>query len=92
MTTTRTADGHPLHFPPSLQPVDEQGRIAPPAPETLPALAQSVAPGELLLFAKRLVSSARKKRRHPRWEAVNASKLALARICLDRALAETREA
>jgi hypothetical protein len=88
MTTTKTAAGRPLHFPATIEPVDASGVIVPPPPEALPEVAQAVAPGELLLFAQRLVRSARKKRHHPRWGAVNASKIALAGMCLDRVLAD----
>ena len=86
MTSTMTSDGSSLHFPGILT-IDDQGMIIPPPADTLPAIAQAVADEQLMLFIKRLVASARKRRRQPRHAALNRSNLQLDLLCIDRALA-----
>ena len=87
MTSTLTRFGRPLHFPPSL---GAPGALVIPAVplEQLERIADEVAAEGLLLFTKRLVDGARKRRFTSRWREVNVSRLQLARLCLDRALQE----
>jgi hypothetical protein len=85
VTTTVTAAGQALHFPDSLK-TDDMGVIEAPPADQLPAIADSVAPACLLLFAKRLIANAKKRRGCDRWRRVNQSKLVLAKLCLDRAI------
>jgi hypothetical protein len=87
MTQTMTIAGKPLFFPSSLK-TDAGGVIEPPAPDQLPGIAETVAPGGLLLFTMRLVRSAKNHRLSERWRGVNRSKLALAGLCLERAIRE----
>lgn len=87
MTQTMSAAGRPLYFPASLGP-DPQGVIPAPPPEELAHIAQAVAPDGLMLFTKRLVDGARKRRFSHRWCEVNRSRLHLAQLCIERALAE----
>ena len=70
MTATHTSTGQVVHFPPTLA-TDAAGMIVAPAVDSLPALAGSIAPSELLLFTKRLIHGAKKKRLRPQWAAVN---------------------
>jgi hypothetical protein len=85
MTSAKTIDGKAVHFPGTLI-VDSTSVIEPPPQDVLPEIAASIAPDELLLFAKRLVNSARKKRNSVRWSKVNRARLELAALCLERAL------
>lgn len=87
MTTTSTKTGDPLHFPGSLI-LDATSVIAPPAPDELARIAEEVAADGLMLFTKRLVDGARKRRFDARWRLVNRSRLELARLCIERALVE----
>lgn len=88
MSSVKLTDGRVLHFPGA--PIVEDGRslIVPPADAELTAALPLIPHDELLLFAGRLVSGARKRRRQPRWAMVNAARLRLARQCIDRALSE----
>jgi hypothetical protein len=79
--------GTPLYFPVSLATGDD-GVIVPMPPERLADLASQVAPDGGLLFAKRLISAARKYHREPRYAAINRQRVQLARLCLDRALGD----
>lgn len=85
MTATRTAGGVPLHFPPTLD-VDDDGLIKAPPESDLEGIADAVHVEGLLLFTHRLIGSAKRRGRKPRWYAVNVWRLQLARACLDRAL------
>ena len=65
MTSTLTRAGRPLHFPPSLGP--DGAAVIPAVPlEQLERIAEEVAPDSLLIFTKRLVDGARKRRFTPR--------------------------
>ncbi|WP_267395569.1 MULTISPECIES: hypothetical protein [unclassified Sphingomonas] len=87
MTSTRSMEGKGLHFPPSLA-TDADGVILPAPAGVLPTIAAAVEPSELLYFAQRLIRGARRRRRQPRWSAVNAQRMELAQLCLARALIE----
>lgn len=87
MSQTLDAAGRPLFFPPSLD-TDAAGVIVPrPLPE-LAAFAAQIAPEQLLPFVRRLINGTSKRKRQARWAAVNRQRLEIARMCLDRALAE----
>lgn len=86
MTYVRVSGGGGLHFPPFNTISDSVSVIEPPAPEALPGIAAAVHPSELLVFSRKLVQAANKRRHNMRWEKVNRSRLELARLCLDRAL------
>ena len=88
MTTTSTRDRRPMHFPPPGFIVDSTGVIAAPSPDALAAFADAVAPKALPEFVGGLVKAARRRRYQPRWSALNRARLELARLCLDRMLAE----
>lgn len=87
MSVALDTAGRPLFFPPSLA-TDEAGVIVPrPLPE-LAAFAAQIAPEQLLPFLRRLINSTSKRKRQPRWAAVNCQRLELARLCIERAIAE----
>ena len=65
-----------------------RGFVRSPAPAQLARIASDVAPGELLVFTKRLIWSAKKRRHNPRWQQVNRSRFMVAGLCIERMLAE----
>lgn len=85
MTSTVSVTGAPIHFP-RIENSNPDEPISAVDPAELEAIAQAVAPRELLLFVRRLIDGSRKKARSPRWAAVNAQRLVLARLCIERAL------
>ena len=87
MTQTLDHARKPIFFPPSL-PLDPAGTIEPPPFIDLPAIAAAVHPDELMLFTRRLVASAKKRSRTERYHRLNRRRLELARLCIDRILAE----
>ena len=87
MTQALTAAGEPLYFPASLGP-DPQGVIPAPTAEEMASVVEAISPDGLLLFLKRVVDGARKRRFNERWSEVNRSRLQLAKLLIDRALAE----
>lgn len=87
MTSTRSTAGTGLHFPPSLD-TDDNGVIVAVPGEALPEIAAAVEPGDLLFFAQRLIKGTVRRRRQPRWSAVNKQRLELASLCIMRALAD----
>lgn len=87
MTQTLDHARKPIFFPPAM-PLDPAGLIQPPPFVDLAAIAAAVHPDELLLFSRRLVDRARKRRREPRYQILNRRRLELARLCLDRIIAE----
>jgi len=87
MTSTRSLAGKGLHFPISLD-TDEAGVIVPAPAEVLPMIAAQVETTDLLYFAHRLINGVRRRRREPRWFAVNEQRIELARLCLARATTE----
>jgi hypothetical protein len=87
MTYATSSAGTPIHFP-MLTGEDPTGPIPAADPAEIETIAKAVAPGELLLFARRLIDGSRKKARSPRWAVVNAQRLGLAKLCIDRALGE----
>lgn len=84
MTQTMSAAGRPLFFPASYA-VGDDGAIVPPAPDEISRIVDAIATDELLLFTKRLISTAKKRRRADRYVHVNRARLALARLCIERA-------
>ena len=92
MTSVRLTDGRVLHLPGAPHVVDSHSRIQAPAEADLAALAPLIPVDDLLLFTGRLVTGARKRRRQERYAEVNAARLKLARLCIDRALAECQAA
>lgn len=88
MTTTVLADGRVLHLPGAPFIVDSVSVIMPPADDELAAIVPLVRADDLLLFTRRLVNGARRRRFNSRWRLMNRSRLELARLCIERALAE----
>lgn len=88
MTTTSSRDRRPMHFPPPGIVVDSASTIVAPTPTDLARFAADVAPKALPEFVSGLMKSARRRRYQPRWSAVNRARLELARLCIDRMLAE----
>lgn len=91
MSSVRLKDGRVLHMPGAPFIVDATRVIIPPATGDLAAFVPLIRDDQLLLFAKRLVDGARKRRFCERHRALNRAKLELARMCIDRALAEWEE-
>lgn len=87
MSSTITSDGGPLHFPPSLA-TDERGVILPRPMSEVAAFAAQVAPEQLLPFLRTLINGTSKRKRQPRWEAVNRQRMEIARLCIERVLAD----
>ncbi|WBO24476.1 hypothetical protein [Sphingomonas abietis] len=87
MSLTFDRERRPLSFPPSLQ-TDEAGMILPCPSDELAGFAEQVAPDQLLSFVRRLINVTRKRRRQIRWSAVNRQRMELARLCIERILAE----
>ena len=91
MSSTSLKDGRVLHMPGAPFIVDATSVIIAPATEDLAALVPLIRDDQLLLFAKRLVDGARKRRISSRHRDLNRAKLELARLCIERALAEWKE-
>lgn len=87
MTQTLDHARKPIFFPPAM-PLDPAGVIEAPPFTALATIAAAVHPDELLLFTRRLIDSTKYRRRQRRWAAVNQRRLELARLCIDRILAE----
>lgn len=92
MSSVRLIDGQVLHLPGMPFVTDSHSVILAPAEDDLAALVPLIPAAELLLFTGRLVTGARKRRRQARYAEVNAARLKLARLCIDRALAECQAA
>ncbi|MGE3916060.1 MAG: hypothetical protein AB7F78_10215 [Hyphomicrobiaceae bacterium] len=88
MTQTMSARGEPLFFPASYA-VGDDGAIVPPKPDEVSRIVDEIAPGEILLFTKRLISTAKKRHRVDRYVHVNRARLVLAKACIDRYLDAT---
>ena len=88
MTSTVLKDGRVLHIPGAPFLTDSVSVIMAPADDELASYVPLIRGDELLLFAKRLVDGARKRRREPRYVVVNRARLELAKRCIDRAIAE----
>jgi hypothetical protein len=88
MSQTLDRSGRPIFFPPWLE-TDERGVIRAIPDNQLPALADRVAPDQLFPLIRRLINSTSHRRREARWADVNRQRLALARLCLDRAINES---
>lgn len=91
MSSVRLTDGRVLHIPGSPFVVDSHSVIMAPADDALADLVPLIAADDLLLFTGRLVAGARKRCRQPRYAEVNAARLRLARLCIDRALSYWQE-
>ena len=87
MSPTFDREHRPLFFLRSLQ-TDEASVIMARPSDELVAFAEQVAPAQLLPFVRRLINVTRKRRRQVRWSAVNRQRMELARLCIDRVLAE----
>ncbi|CAH1658415.1 hypothetical protein [Chelatococcus asaccharovorans] len=88
MTAVRLIDGRILHVPGDGQVRDSVGMIAAPTDAEIEWIAMLVARQELMLFSRRLIDGARRRRGDPRYFKLNLARLRLASRCLDRALAE----
>lgn len=88
MTSTRLTNGDVLHLPGAPHIKDSTGVIQPPSEAELAAFVPLIPMDDILLFTGRLVTGSRKRRRQPRWAAMNMARLKLARMCIDHALAE----
>jgi len=87
MSQTLNVAGKPLFFPPSLA-ADDAGVIIPRPHTELADFANQVAPAQLLPFIRRLINGTSKRNKEARWQAVNRQRLEIAKLCIDRALAE----
>jgi len=85
MTQTLDTACRPLFFPTSMETDDAGVILARPIAELAP-LVETIAPAQLLPFVRRLINGTAKRKRQPRWAAVNKMRLELARLCLERAL------
>lgn len=88
MSSVRLTDGRVLHVPGAPLVLDSHSVIMAPADNALAELVPLIPAEDLLLFAGRLVTGARKRRRQPKYAEVNAARLKLARLCINQALAE----
>ncbi len=86
MSSVRLTDGRVLHIPGTPFILDSTSVISAPADGVLADLVPLIAKEELLLFTARLVTGVRKRRRQPRYAEVNAARLKLAQLCIERAL------
>ena len=86
MTSVVLMDGRVLHLPGAPFILDATSAIGAPADDELAALVPLIPADELLLFTRRLVDGARKRRREARWREVNRARLFMARLCIERAL------
>jgi hypothetical protein len=84
MSHFKTRDGTVVHFPPSPMRLDENGRILAPPIEELREIAAAVRPFDLPFFTRSLLNCARKRRRLPRYAAVNRARYELAKLIIDR--------
>jgi hypothetical protein len=90
MSSVRLTDGGILHLPARPLAIDSSGTIqlTAEAEAEFARLVPLIERDELLLFARRLISNARKRRHASRYSQVNLCRLRIARMCIDRALAE----
>lgn len=88
MSSVRLTDGRVLHIPGAPFILDSYSVISAPADNSLAELVPLIPADDLLLFAGRLMTGARKRRHQPRYAEVNAARLKLAQLCIARALAE----
>lgn len=86
MSSVRLTDGRVLHIPGAPFILDSHSVIMAPADDALADLVPLIPAEDLLLFTGRLVTGARKRRRQARYAEVNAARLRLAQLCIDRAL------
>ncbi|MBJ2153870.1 hypothetical protein [Paracoccus sp. IB05] len=91
MSSVRLTDGRVLHLPGAPFVLNSHSIIMAPADAALAALVPLIPADDLLLFTGWLVTGARKRRRQPRYAEVNAARLRLARLCIDRALTDWPE-
>lgn len=91
MSSVRLTDGRVLHIPGVPFALDSHSVIIAPADDALAELVPLIPADDLLLFTGRLVTGARKRRRQPHYAEVNAARLKLARLCIDRALTDWQE-
>lgn len=87
MTQTLSRELRPLFFPNSLA-TDANGVIVPRPADELAAFADQIAPAQLLPFVRSLINGTSKRKKEARWQAVNRQRLEVAKLCIDRALAE----
>lgn len=91
MSSVRLTDGRVLHLPAAPFVLDGHSVITAPADTALAELVPLIPADDLLLFTGRLVTGARKRRRQPHYAEVNAARLRLAGLCIDRALIDWQE-
>ena len=91
MSSVRLTDGRVLHLPAAPFVIDDRSVITAPADDALADLVPLILADDLLLFTGRLVTGARKRRGQRRYAEVNAARLKLARLCIDRALTDWQE-
>lgn len=87
MSQTLDAAGRPLFFPPSMA-TDDAGVILARPQAELEAFARQIAPERLLPFLRTLINGTGKRKRQPRWEAVNRQRMEIARLCIERVIAD----
>lgn len=91
MSSVGLTDGRVLHIPGAPFIIDSTSIIIAPADGDLAAYVPLINEDQLLLFTKRLVDGARKRRFAERYRDVNRARLVLARMCIDRVLAGLSE-
>lgn len=82
MSQTMDAMGRPLFFPASMD-LDDEGAVIPRPMAELKPFAEAIAPHEILPFVRRLINTASRRKRQPKWAAVNRQRLELARLCIE---------
>ena len=90
MSSVPLTDGRMLHLPARPLVIDGSGTIqlTAEAETEFARLVPLIERDGLLLFARRLVSNARKRRHAARYSQVNLCRLRIARMRIDRALAD----
>ncbi len=88
MTSTTLRDGRVLRIPGTPFITDAVSVIMAPADDDLAALAPLVRIEDLAPFTSRLLRGVQKRRFQERYAEVNRARLELARLCIDRMLAQ----
>ncbi len=85
MSSVRLTDGRMLHIPGTPLMLDSRSIIMAPADNDLAEVMPLIPSAQFLLFTKRLVDGARKRRRQGRYTDMNVACLRSAMMCIDRA-------
>jgi hypothetical protein len=88
MTATVLIDGSIFRIPETPFVLNDAGEITAPSRDELVRVVPLIKRHDLLHLVRRLMGACYKRRLNSRWRAVNQSRLELARLCIDRALAE----